>query len=483
MSNRRTFIQRTLGLSASLFATRNLSSQIQSTKAHVPPARNLPVITTDVGDLPYTMDGNTKVFHLIAEPVKQNILPGKTLDLWGFNGSAPGPTIQVNEGDHVRVIFDNHLPEPSSIHWHGFEDHIRYDGQPAISQPPVKPGGRFVYEFDIHQQGTYFYHSHMAMQEMTGMLGGFIMHPKTPFQPHCDKDFLLHLQEYAVLPNSTVPNTMSMEYNWLLLNGKAGPANTPLIVRLGDRVRIRFVNLGMDHHPMHMHGHTFHVTSTEGGRIPEAAWWPGNTVLVGVAQSRGIEFVANNPGDWMIHCHLPHHMMNQMSSSVGKMTRSTSGMPAGLSMESGMGMLTGSTSTPLGDDYGASLGRGMGFGTTADTATTNGPLSQAKAQTAMPDMDHSQMADMDGMQSDIADNANTIPNFPQDAYMEGPMMAMDKMVDKPENYGLATGWSGYMMGMMTFVRVLPPDKYDDVIARMKQADRLNDPYASILSRT
>ena len=484
MSDRRTFIQRTLGISASLFATRNLSSQIQQpAKAHIPPARNLPVITTDIGDLPYTMDGNTKVFHLIAEPVKQNILPGKTLDLWGFNGSAPGPTIQVNEGDHVRVIFDNHLPEPSSIHWHGFEDHIRYDGQPAISQPPVKPGGRFVYEFDIHQQGTYFYHSHMAMQEMTGMLGGFIMHPKTPFQPHCDKDFLIHLQEYAVLPNSTIPNTMSMEYNWLLLNGKAGPANTPLIVRLGDRVRIRFVNLGMDHHPMHMHGHTFHITSTEGGRIPEAAWWPGNTVLVGVAQSRGIEFVANNPGDWMIHCHLPHHMMNQMSSSVGKMTRSTSGMPAGLSMESGMGMLTGSSNTPLGDDYGASLGRGMGFGATADTATTNGPLSQAKAQTAMPDMDHSQMGDMDGMQSDIADNANTIPNFPQDAYMEGPMMAMDKMVDKPENYGLATGWSGYMMGMMTFVRVLPPDKYDEVIARMKRADRPNDPYTSILSRT
>jgi hypothetical protein len=232
---------------------------------------------------------------------------------------------------------------------------------------------------------------------------------------------------------------------------------------------------------MHLHGNTFHVTSTEGGRIPASAWWPGNTVLVGVAQSRGIEFVANNPGDWMIHCHLPHHMMNQMSSTVGKMTRPNSGTPAGLSMESGMGMLTGSASTPLGDDYGPSLGRGMGFGATADTATTNGPLSQAKAKTAMQTMDHSQMSGMDDMQSDIAENANAVPNFPQDAYMEGPMMAMDKMVDKPENYGLATGWSGYMMGMMTFVRVLPPDKYDDIIARMKQADRPNDPYVSILS--
>jgi len=493
MNNRRSFIQRTLGVGAGFFAARSLSAQDMHMSMEQPPrsisnggkhprplpAHNLPVITTDVGDLPYTMDGATKVFHLIAEPVKQAVIPGKTLDLWGFNGSAPGPTIQVNEGDHVRVVFDNHLPEPTSMHWHGFEDDIRYDGQPGISQDPVKPGGRFIYEFNIHQTGTYFYHSHMAMQEMAGMLGGFIMHPKTPYQPHCDKDFLIHLQEYAVLPNNTVPNTMNMEFNWLLMNGKTGPANTPLIVRLGDRVRIRFVNLGMDHHPMHMHGHTFYVTSTEGGRIPEAGWWPGNTVLVGVAQARGVEFVANNPGDWMIHCHLPHHMMNQMSSSVGKMTRPGAGMPAGLSMESGMGMLTGASGTPLGDEHGSSLGRGMGFGAAADIATTNGPLSQDRA---MHSMNHHQMSGVD-MQSNIASNANAVPNFPQDAYMEGPMMAMDKMVEKPENYGLRPGWSGFMMGMMTFVRVLPPDRYDEVISRMKQANRTNDPYASVLSRS
>jgi len=83
---------------------------------------------------------------------------------------------------------------------------------------------------------------------------------------------------------------MNMEFNWLLFNGQAGPATTPLIVRLGDRVRIRFVNLGMDHHPVHLHGHTFYTTGTEGGRIPEAGWWPGNTVLVGVAQARDVEF-------------------------------------------------------------------------------------------------------------------------------------------------------------------------------------------------
>ena len=246
------------------------------------------------------------------------------------------------------------------------------------------------------------------------MLGGFIMHPKTPFTPHCDKDFLIHLQEYAVLPNNTIPNTMNMEYNWLLLNGKAGPANTPLIVRLGDRVRIRYVNLGMDHHPMHLHGNTFHVTSTEGGRIPEAAWWPGNTVLVGVAQSRGIEFVANNPGDWMIHCHLPHHMMNQMSSTVGKMTRPNAGMPAGLSMESGMGMLTGIVQHTSrrrlrhqsGPRHGIRCNVRHGDNQRATLA------SQGKGCDASRNGHHSQMSGMDDMQSDIAAERQRRPQLP-----------------------------------------------------------------------
>ncbi len=488
MSNRRTFLGRALGAGAALFAARGFSAQMpmpptppgtqnnagRSSGLHSDTSSiHSPVITTDVGDLPYTMDGDIKVFYLIAEVLKQKIHPDKTIDVWGFNGSAPGPTIQVNEGDHVRVIFENRLPEATSVHWHGFENMIGNDGMPGISQDPVKPGARYTYEFNIHQTGTYFYHSHMAMQEMAGMLGGFIMHPRTPYRPHCDKDFLLHLQEYAILPNNTVPNTMNMEYNWLLLNGKAGPFSTPLIVRQGDRVRLRFVNMGMDHHPMHVHGYTFHVTGTEGGRIPETAWWPGTTALVGVAQARDLEFVADRIGDWMLHCHLPHHMMNQMSSNVGRMTRHA-GQPAGIDMENGMGMLQGTPGAPSGDDYGSSLGRGMGFGSTADIATTNGALSTDKAMNDMPGM---QMAP-----GDIAANANSVPLFPQDVYMEGPAMAMDQMVEKPENFGLRPGWSGFMQGMMTFVRVLPPAGYDEVLAKMKQAQRPNDPYRSLLER-
>lgn len=497
MSNRRHFFRNAFGLGAGLVSASSVKAQEESGRTSgvkkgpaQAPTSGPPVLvqSPDLKDLAFTVDNGVKVFHLVAEPVKQQIAPNKTVDLWGFNGSAPGPTIQITQGDRVRIIVDNHLPEPTSMHWHGFEIPHNMDGGPGISQDPIKPGGRFFYEFTLHQEGTYFYHSHMAMQEMMGSLGAFIMHPKQVYTPRVDKDFVILLQEYAVLPNNSVPNSMNMEFNWLVFNGKAGPATTPLIVRLGDRVRVRLINLGMDHHPIHLHGHTFYVTGTEGGRISESAWIPGNTVLVGVAQSRDFEFVANNPGAWMLHCHLPHHMMNQMSSNAGPMSRMSAGMPAGVSMNQGMGMLNGSPGAPMGDDYGPSLGRGLGVGSTNDQPVANTPLSPQKAMSPMSGMQH-EMSGMQGMQhnmpgmqhgdatmgGDIAANANSVPGFPQDAYMEGPMMAMDKMVERPQNYGLRPGWSGFMQGMMSFVRVLPPDQYDQVMDHIRKGQPMNMP--------
>jgi FtsP/CotA-like multicopper oxidase with cupredoxin domain len=423
------------------------------------------VVTPDVPDLAFEMDGSVKVFHLVAEPVRQEIFPGKILNLWGYNGSAPGPTIQARQGERVRIIVDNHLPEPTSMHWHGFDIPFAMDGGPGLSQDAISPGGRYVYEFTLQQEGTLFYHSHMAMQEMMGMIGAFIMHPAEAYDPPAEKDFAIILQEYAVLPNNPTPNSMSMEFNWLTLNGKSGPANTPLIVRLGDRVRLRFINLGMDHHPIHMHGHQFVITGTEGGRQPRATWGPNNTVLVGVAQSRNVEFVATNPGDWMIHCHMPHHMMNQMASMAGPMTR-RAGMVAGAGMEEGMGMLRGGAATAA--ENGPSMGRGMGAGSAFEQPTTNGPLSAQTSPQASSQASPSQQAaaqPMGGMQmaqADVSKDANSVPGFPQDAFMESPAMAMDAMVAKPETHGLRPGWSGYMQGMMTLIRVLPPERYDEI---------------------
>jgi FtsP/CotA-like multicopper oxidase with cupredoxin domain len=413
------------------------------------------VHTPHLAKLPHRMDGGVKVFELVAQVVKREFLPGKVVDVWGFNGSMPGPTIEVTEGDRVRILFRNELPEVTTPHWHGLEVPIEMDGVPAISQPLVEPGGSYTYEFTLHQHGTFFYHSHMAMQQMMGMLGMFIVHPRVPYRPAVQKDFGLILQEWAILPNNSVPNSLSMEFNWLTMNGKAGPAISPLIVKLGERVRIRFVNIGMDHHPMHLHGNTFVVTGTEGGRIPETQWFPGNTVLVGVAQARNVEFEAARPGDWMLHCHLPHHMMNAMVSMVGPMAHAGHGIPAGLGMEEGMGMVRGDHA--LSEHLGPSLGRATGLAT-AENRVSNavGPQGAPAGQPATPPEVHVHEAPPKA--------ERRVPGFPQDMWM-----TMDDAVARPETHGMAPGWTGAMMGMMTVVRVLPPDRYADIMARVKSA--------------
>ena len=409
------------------------------------PSASVLVETPDLAKLPWTLDNGVKVFHLTAEVVKTQLIPGvREMIGWGYNGSLPGPTIEVNEGDRVRIIFHNKLPESTTMHWHGLEVPPEMDGPPFISQAPVEPGGSFTYEFTVHQNGTFFYHSHGAMQEMMGMIGLFIIHPKNPNTPHCDRDFGLILQEFALLPNNPVPNSLAMEFNWLTINGKAGPATTPMIVKQGERVRIRMVNLGMDHHPMHVHGNQFFVTGTEGGRIPETAWYPGNTVLVGVAQARDIEFEAKYPGEWMLHCHLPHHMMNQMVSMVGPMSHAGHGPQTGGGMEEGMGILR--QGNALSEDMAPKFGRGMGDSTEKERNTSNivGPTQHQ------------------GHQMSEAERKR-VPGYPQDM-----IMIMDKEVAKPHTYGLPPGWTAAMMGMMTLVRVLPPDMYAEVQRRIRE---------------
>lgn len=421
----------------------------------LPPPRGIvPVETPDVPKLPHRVVDGVKEFHIVAEPVRTEFLPASSMgparvvDAWGFNGSVPGPTIEVHEGDRVRFIVENRLPEVFSMHWHGLEVPIEMDGVPGISQDPIPPGGTFVYEFTLHQHGTFFYHSHMPMQELMGMIGLFVIHPKVPYEPRVHRDFGLIWQGWAILPNNTVPNTLAMEFNWLTINGKAGPATTPLLVRLGERVRIRLVNLSMDHHPIHLHGNTFYTVATEGGRIPREAWEPGNTVLVGVAQARDVEFDALYPGDWMLHCHLPHHMMNQMASMVGPMTMSQGrGLATGRTMEAGMGIIE--QGHALAENLGPSLGRTIGISADAERAAPNMPLSAGQHA----GMQHGAL---------VAPNANEVPGFPQDMWM----VMDDAFRDKPATYGLRPTWTAGMMGMMTLVRVLEPDLFD-TIARLR----------------
>ena len=305
----------------------------------------VPVETPDLNKLPWISRDGAKEFHLIAMPVRRAFLPHLEMDVWGFNGTMPGPMIEVNQGDRVRIIVENRLPEPTSIHWHSLEIPVSQDGVPGLVQDFIPPGEAFVYEFDLHQHGTFFYHAHVAMQEAMGMVGLFIIHPKEAYEPVCDQDFALITQEFQILPNTTIPNSQGMDFNFLTFNGRCAPLTTPLVIKLGHRVRLRLVNFSTaDHHPIHLHGHTWWVTGTEGGRIPESAWIPGNNVLIGVAQARDVEFIANNPGDWIMHCHMFHHTMNHMVSMAGPMTRVAPEDARGLvpgfpqNMEAGMGM-------------------------------------------------------------------------------------------------------------------------------------------------
>jgi FtsP/CotA-like multicopper oxidase with cupredoxin domain len=288
-----------------------------------PTAPPVPVETPDLpNNLPWKMVRGAKEFHLHAQPVKRELLPGAFMNHWGYNGTMPGPTIQVTEGDRVRIVVHNELPEATTLHLHGLELPVAMDGVPYVVQDPIKPGETGVYELTVHQNGTYFYHAHQAMQEAIGMVGLLIIHPRSAYQPVVDQDFALITQEFRILPASDTPATVLMDFNWFTFNGRSGPYCTPLVVRLGNRVRIRILNFSTDdHHPIHLHGHTFWVTGTEGGRVPESAWIPGNNVLVAVAQVREFEFVADNPGDWVMHCHMFHHMMNHMVSGVGPGSR------------------------------------------------------------------------------------------------------------------------------------------------------------------
>ncbi len=404
------------------------------------------VVTPDVPQMPWRFENGVKVFDLEVGHVRTEFVPGRVVDGWGFNGSIPGPTIQVNEGDRVRLNVVNNLPEPFSMHWHGLEIPIDMDGMPGISQPPIAPGGRFAYQFTLKQNGTFFYHSHMAMQEMMGLIGLFVIHPRGAHQPRVDRDFGIILQGWALLPNNTVPNSLAMEFNWLTMNGKAGPATTPMLCKVGERVRVRLVNLSMDHHPIHLHGHTFYVTGTEAGRIRTTASEPGNTVLVGVAQARDIEFVADNPGDWHLHCHLPHHMMNQMASMVGPLMMSHANSLRPGSAEAGMGVHRGHA---LGDASAPAFGRTINIGAETEHRVSNAPP---------------QLPTRPGTGSDAAPNAGMYPGYPQDMFM-----TMDDLVAKPETHGMAPGWTGGTMGMMTVIRVLRPELFEKIEALKAEA--------------
>ena len=281
-----------------------------------------PVVTLNGWSLPWRMNNGWKEFHLVAEPVVREMAPGMKANLWGYNGQSPGPTIEVVEGDRVRIFVTNKLPEHTSIHWHGQRLPNGMDGVAGLTQPPIPAGKTFVYEFVAQRPGTFMYHPHAdeMVQMAMGMMGFWVTHPRDLHFMRVDRDFVFLLNNYDIDPGSFTPKISTMlEFNLFNFNSRVFPGVDPMVVRLNDRVRIRMGNLTMTSHPIHIHGHEFVVTGTDGGWIPPSARWPEVTVEVGVGQMRAIEFDARAAGDWAFHCHKAHHTMNAMGHNIPTM--------------------------------------------------------------------------------------------------------------------------------------------------------------------
>jgi len=278
-----------------------------------------PVATLNGWSLPWRMNGDWKEFHLVAEPVVRELAPGMKAYLWGYNGQSPGPTIEAVEGDKVRIYVTNKLPENTAVHWHGQRLPNGMDGVGGLTQPHIPPGKTFVYEFLLRRSGTFMYHPHSdeMVQMAMGMMGFFVVHPKDPAFRRVDRDFVFLLNAFDIEPGSYVPRVAEMtEFNMWCWNSRVFPGLDPFVVGKNDKVRIRFGNLTMTNHPIHMHGYEFKVSCTDGGWVDPAAAWDEVSIDVAVGQMRAFDFVADEPGDWAIHCHKSHHTMNAMGHSV-----------------------------------------------------------------------------------------------------------------------------------------------------------------------
>ena len=372
----------------------------------------VPVEMPDLPTLPYKMVGGVKEFELRCTPVQREFLPGYPMSVWGYNDLMPGPLIEATQGDRVRFVVTNELPEPTTVHWHGLEMPVQYDGAATLTQKMIPPGDTYVYEFDLHQAGTFFYHAHVAMQEAFGMVGGFVIHPQVAFDPPVDRDFYLIFQNFHIAPNQSISDSMAMDWNWHTINGRSGPYTTPLVCKHGERVRVRIMDFSsMQHHPIHLHGHTFWLTGREGARVPKSAWIPRNTELVAVAQAADFEFIAFNPGDWMFHCHMVHHMMNHMVKQIGPRIR---------------------------DD--------------ADVADYQNRLPSRPRVT--PDL--------------TTDPGWQTPGYPQ--MMQNMHMTpeiMNRVMSRKEVRGMHKDWAKSVKGLMTVLRVLPPELYDLVMSGVR----------------
>ncbi|MDQ6870949.1 MAG: DUF4396 domain-containing protein [Gemmatimonadota bacterium] len=269
------------------------------------------------------LENGVKVFDLDASVIRWNILPHVHVDAYAINRQVPGPRLDLTEGDHIRINFTNHLPELATMHWHGLVVPNRMDGPGYITQDPVQPGGRYVYEYVVQQTGTYFYHSHTRpdRQQALGLYGALIVHPRdAAAEPKTNYDYVVQLQEWLNRDGLTYP-AMLMEGglpNYFTINGKAYPATDTLRMKVGETVRFRFIGTNNNFiHPMHIHGGPFTVVARDGVMLPTAAQFQADVINVGPGQRYDVIWPAREQGKWILHCHIPHHTLNNNVEEKG----------------------------------------------------------------------------------------------------------------------------------------------------------------------
>ena len=283
-----------------------------------------PATETEGGQpLAYREEQGVKVFELTTKTVQWPILDGVSVTAFTYNGTVPGPMIRVTEGDQVRIVVKNELPDPTTIHWHGVEVPNAMDGVPDVTQDPIQPGETFTYEFTAKPAGTFMYHSHFEgdVQVNAGLYAPFIIDSKEAEANPPAVDKVLMISESLMRGGQTfAPMPMSgMEPNFFTINGKAFPSTETITVPKGERVRLRLIGIGQFVHPMHLHGVPFKIVATDGHPVPEAAQLTKDTVSVAPGERYDIEFVASEPGQWMLHCHILHHTTNDNVEPGGLM--------------------------------------------------------------------------------------------------------------------------------------------------------------------
>lgn len=264
-------------------------------RMHEAGVKAFPAKTEGKGNLPMTprIVGGVKVFDLVAKKTQWEVEVGKRIEAWTYNGMVPGPQIRVKEGERVRIVVKNELDESTAVHFHGVEVPNDQDGVPFITQPPIKSGETFTYEFTAPNPGSHMYHSHhnAATQVGRGLLGAFIIEPKRKRAiENVDVDYVMILND---------------GYNGFTLNGKGFPATEPIVAKLGQKARIRFMNEGMMIHPMHLHGMHMTVIDKDGWPLPQP--FRCDTLNIAPGERWDVIVNCNNPGVWAFHCHiLPH---------------------------------------------------------------------------------------------------------------------------------------------------------------------------------